>query len=194
MRNILFAAMTLGLFLVFTTAAEAGLVVNGDFETGDLTGWSLIQAIPVDTSFFYVGAPPTGGNAAHFGAIGSDYDSISQDIATTAGHSYTFAFLLAHDLDEPLNDFTASWNGSPVLTFHNDLGPFDFTSYSFAVTAAGESTPITFSGRDVEGFYDLDDVSVTDATVPEPSTLTMFLGLGGIGLAGCWWRRKRIAA
>jgi hypothetical protein len=31
------------------------------------------------------------------------------------------------------------------------------------------------------------------ATVPEPSTLAMFLGLGGMGMIGAWRRRKRTA-
>jgi hypothetical protein len=39
---------------------------------------------------------------------------------------------------------------------------------------------------------DVPDPTTVPNTVPEPSTLTMFLGLGGFGIVG-WWRKRRTA-
>jgi len=41
-RNVLIASMTLGVALLGTTAVQAvPLLTNGDFETGDFTGWTV---------------------------------------------------------------------------------------------------------------------------------------------------------
>src|SRR5262252_9352602 len=71
---------------------SANLVTNGDFETGDFTGWSVTHAATGSDIFVDIGPGPDPTFGAFFGATGSDFDSISQTFATTPGASYTLSF------------------------------------------------------------------------------------------------------
>jgi hypothetical protein len=185
-------AMTLAVGLS-ATAVRADLVVNGGFEDGPADfnpppGWNGSGAFVADSSFDE--GPHTGNNAAFFGAVGG-LDSISQDLATTAGASYTFSFWLASDGGLP-NQFVANWDGTDVLN-QTDIpsGPYIF--FSFDVTASGATTTITFSGRNDPTWLALDDVSVTPRSVPEPGSL-IALTIGGLLVAGSTRLRRRVAA
>jgi VCBS repeat-containing protein len=137
-------------FASVTEDAGPTLITNGGFETGDLTGW-------------------TGGASVQFLAIGGgfgnyaasvDNDSLTQSVATTPLQHYTLTFDVAGDPSSSSNDFTAYWDGTPILTLHDFAGPF--TQYTFDVVgdASSSTTPLTFSGAtDGTGFY-VDQVSV----------------------------------
>src|SRR5580698_3576063 len=74
------------------TPAMANLVTNGDFETGDLSGWTVVgNGIGIDNVF-----PNSGTSDAAFGATSSDPDPgvLSQALTTTAGQEYTLSFAL----------------------------------------------------------------------------------------------------
>src|SRR5208337_852481 len=99
------------------------LVLNGGFETGDSTGWTLIKATSgsdfrISTGVGSIG-PQSGSYFAAFGAQGSSDDTIAQTLSTAPHQSYTFSFWLAQSSAAGItipNDFTAYWNGSPVLS------------------------------------------------------------------------------
>jgi hypothetical protein len=201
-RFVLAAACT---FLAGSALAQANLVANPGFETGDFTGWTLTGETRPDHSFVsdpdtYPGWNewlPHGGNSfAALGAIGSDL-VMSQTLATTPGQSYVFSFYLGSDGETP-NELTALWNGSVVLSRTNepetpghDLihGPpaNAYAGYSFTGVAIGPTTTIQFNSRNRDGWWALDDVSVT---LPEPSSLAS-LGAGILALAGCARHRRR---
>jgi hypothetical protein len=86
-------------------------------------------------------------------------------------------------------DFSDAGLGPPVgnsfRLLYSQTDPFSFTDLGLTPIAAGDL--VTFSVSDAllaTGYYTL-------GLVPEPSTLAMLLGLGGLGLLGYLRRRRR---
>ena len=194
---------TIALAGLAASPAWANLVVNPGFETGNIIGWTLVDA--PEGSDFYIGesgAFPfnshSGNYMAVFGATENQYDSISQTISTTPGQYYDVSFWLQTDgpTNEPGDDdddtsslhsqisvydtdFQAYWNGS-LLTDYSPMSedPVAYALYSFNVQATSSSTTLLFQGFDAPGHVLLDDISVTAASVPEPGAFW----LAGAGL------------
>jgi hypothetical protein len=170
--------LTLGVILIAMAGPTfAQLIVNGDFETGTLAGWTTTPAA-TGSNFGVTTLPPSpdGTLGAFFSATGSDFDSISQTFATTPGASYDFSFFyqpINNDPGNGDNGFRALFNG--VALYEN----FDTNSGSifqtFTVQATGSLTTVEFQGRNAKGADYLDDVSVTPH--PTPS---------GAGTIGYW--------
>ena len=173
-------------------SAQANLIINGGFETGDYAGWTFTPA--TSGSVFLVTSDLTGygnhsGNfVANFGAVGGQDDTLSQTVATTPGGSYVFDFWLAANASSSM---TVSWDRNTLLQISNG-GPFGWTHYSYDVVASGNFTDLTsFAGRNAPSWIALDDVSLT-AAVPEPSTyLAGALLLLPFGLQGIRHLRSR---
>jgi hypothetical protein len=182
-------------YVEITAIPHSNLVTNGGFETNDFLGWTTVAASYGSAFGVYPSAgliaPHSGDHYAGFGSWGGIDDTILQSLATIPGESYTFTFWLAQDSTGNVNDFTASWNGTPILALQN-ADVFGWTEYTFTETATSSSTTIQFSGGDSggPGYYDLDDVSVT-AAVPEPSTIAILLA-SAAGLLGYVWRPRRV--
>lgn len=182
-------------------ARASDLVANGSFDLNSPPpeaaplDWTLVPA--AGGSDFDVEPGPGYGafsapNSANFGAVGSEDDELYQILSTVPGDSYTLSFYLAHASTDSANDFSASWNGTDVLSLV-DASAFGYTEYSYTVTATSSSTTLAFSGGEVPSWYDLDNVSVTGqagSAVPEPSSL-LLLGSGLAGLAGLARRKLR---
>jgi hypothetical protein len=186
--------------------ADANLVANPGFESGDFAGWSLAGETRPDHSFVSDADTdpgwdewlPHGGNAfAALGAIGSDL-SLSQTFATTPGASYSFSFYLGSDGETP-NALVASWDGAPVLALSDESetpghdlihGPAAaaYALYRFTAVASGPTTTIRFDSRNRDGWWALDDVAVTE--LPEPSALAS-VGAGILAVTACARRRSR---
>jgi hypothetical protein len=142
------------------------LAVNGGFETGDFTGWTIVG----QQGLFAAGQVAAGtpgattrdshsGSFYYFdGAVGG-VDGIPQSFGTTIGEDYDLSFWLSNDegglssLDIIAGASVASFNGIPILYNRN------------APTNGGA------------------------VLVPEPASFAL-LGFGAFGLA-CWARSRK---
>lgn len=153
-KNFLQAAL---LCTAWLASAQQNLVVNGNFATGDLTGWVDVGG----TSVVCPGGTPGGSCEASFAAAGFSSSSITQSIPTTPGSLYTVSFSLQNtgiSGDTPPNQFSATFAGQ-VLSLSNQES-FDWRAYSFTATASSSSSPLQFAGRNNCCEYDLTLVSV----------------------------------
>jgi len=138
-----------------------GLVLNGDFESGDFTDWTISG----DDTYFFVddgsGSPVMPHSGTYAAALGTVEATgyLSQTLATTAGTYY----LLSLWLDSPdgltPNEFLVSWNGQTLFDQSN-LGAIGWTNLQFTVPATGANTVLQFGFQDPPSYLGLDDVSV----------------------------------
>jgi hypothetical protein len=188
------------------SAAQANIVLNGDFEAdtpgtvppSNFTVFPDAEIMVLDGQAYVSNAGGTGSGAsltnrfASFGAGDvSNTSVLSQVLNTTAGQAYSIGF-----------DFGAFGNGSQSLNVGlfdsdtnaqltsftvTDIGSADldtlFQAYTGSFTAIGALTRLSFSiSGQPSGNVDalLDNVAVN--AVPEPGTWAMMLvGFGAVG-------------
>lgn len=139
------------------------VVVNGGFETGDLTGWSRTG------THVFVQIPPAGGQFGQFAAKLAPNDnfseSLDQFVVTNPGQHYTLSFFVTGDADSSSNFLSVSWDGTTLLAI-NDGQSGAFTRYSFDVVgnATNSSTQLDFTYRDDGTGLFIDQVAVESAS------------------------------
>jgi hypothetical protein len=174
--------------------AKANLITNGDFETGNFTGWTVTPAPSGSNIFVDHGPGPDTTFGAFFGATGANFDSISQSFATTPGAFYTLSFFYqVTNLGTPIpanNAFDVLWNGVSIgggLFPQTDVNP-GFGTFTFHLQATSALTTLQFNGRNAPSFDFLDNVSVVG--VPDGGSTVSLLGFALLGLAAL---RRRLS-
>ena len=206
MRNIRstrIGALVLG--IAFALSAHAQLVTNGDFETGDFTGWTLNPALTEDPWTIENGGAYTGTFFASTGCVGEaciGSDSLSttnylyEDLSTVVNATYTVSFAFASggiggeegggSSQLPASttrsaateeELLATFGGVTVVDLV-DVANRDFGFYSQNIVASSTTTRLEFQDREDPGFSGLDDISVTLAGTATPEPGTTLLGLG----------------
>jgi len=181
-----------------TACADYAIVVNGDFGTGDFTGWTISD--PTNTFAYVLQVAPQnyvpGGPSNYEAQLGTNAlgntpgvaESISQTINTIAGHSYTVNFWLANDDPSGTSYFNALWGGKTetlTLLTSNGATPnttlsnaFDYNEFQFTDVATAATTTLAFTFLNDNGAYHLSDVGT-----PIPAAAWL-LGSGLLGLIG----------
>jgi hypothetical protein len=181
--------------LISGTAYATPLLLNGGFETGNFTDWTVsgdTSGIVVDTDY-----PHSGTYAADGGAVGS-LSYISQMIPTVVGDTYQLSWWLSNEPEE-LGNFLAevtpnefdAYLGTEHFQLVNIPIAFPYIQFTLDYTAVSSSTLVEFGIRQDPHDMFLDDVTVSNlGKTPEPASFAL-IGLGLVGL-GLLRRRARV--
>ncbi|SPE52590.1 putative Sedolisin [Verrucomicrobia bacterium] len=156
------------------------LLVNGGFETGDFTGWTLggntngyLLFVTSSNRFVH-----SGNYAAAFGMEGS-LGFISQTVPTIPGAHYTLSLWLFSPDGQTPNQFEVVWDGR-LLDSAVNMAARPWTKLQFPVTATTTTTTLQIGGRDDPSYLAVDDVSLD----LEPFLITPSAGFVSTGYVG----------
>ncbi|MCB5187536.1 DUF642 domain-containing protein [Methylobacillus caricis] len=196
-------------------AQAANIVQNGSFEADNIgnASWAYLNSVTgwQSSSIFEIQKGATQGGQDGFNAEAYDgiqylelnstaLTSVWQDLATTAGTTYTLSFAFSGRPDTPdglKSTFEVYW-GDTKLINSSAKAKSDWVEYTFEdLVATGTTTQLRFvslgpAAAPSYGSY-LDGVSVI-AAVPEPSAYGMLaLGLGVVGFVSTRKRKQNLA-
>ena len=170
------AVVILGLVLtgIAGQAARADLVTNGNFATGDFTGWTNSDgSIVIDTIF----TPPY--NSDVYDAAFTGNGILSQSLATTAGQEYTLSFSLLDEAGYFLDAFTVNFGGFSTTITGDTASTYQMEVFDIPGSDSTGTDTLSFQGYSPSGQdWNLDDVSVVPVVtaVPEPPAGAILAG------------------
>ncbi|MGD0816085.1 MAG: Ig-like domain-containing protein [Verrucomicrobiota bacterium] len=173
-------ATVAGIGPAITIEMITNVLLNGSFQTGDFTDWTL----PLGSNYLFVTSDPLyvlPGNT--YGAqLGSLLGYLTQPLTTTPGTAYVLSFWLdnTNDLTPPpqaVNEFTVTWDGQTVLSLTNFTDP-NWTNFVVGMTptqTTNTSTILSFEIQMENSWFGLDQVDV-EALVVAPTSQTVECG------------------
>jgi hypothetical protein len=186
-------AGALALSACISLPAHAVSLVNGGFETGDLTGWTASNLEdPFNSGVFSTGYPVYDGTYSFASGPVQGVGTLSQSVAVVPGASYTLTFYLSNlDTGGGPSSFSVQL-GSTTFSLPNNFLAFGYSKFTVNTVATGPSLGVTFSFFNVPTLWLLDDASLTGPSpVPEPKTWALMAGgLMGVGFIAVRRRRQ----
>ena len=172
------------------TQAAPNLLVNGGFETGNFTGWTLSDlSLTVAAS----DKPHTGTFEADLG--NRSLSTLQQSVTTVVGAVYTVDLWIGRLGPLAGGDqfsLSVSFAGTSFVNLTSSTLPLNspYAEYSANITAATTNSALVISYVDQPSYTLIDDVSVT-AAVPEPSEAALLLA--GLVMVGSAAFKQRMA-
>jgi hypothetical protein len=148
-------------------------IINGGFDTGDFTGWTVSSIQPNNGSLEVVNMSNyvhSGSSGAALGASGS-LGSIYQYVPTWPGGKYLLSLWLHSPDGQTPNQFQVLWNGT-LLYSANNLPAGPWTNLQFAVSAVSSRALLMIRGRDDPSALAMDDISLVSTTPPALQNVT----------------------
>lgn len=156
-RNALLA-LSVGLLAGSVSLASADeLVTNGDFETGDFTGWTEFG-----DNFFngvWDGLPHLGTYSAFFGPVDDAGGGIEQTLAANVGDQLEISFWYVSESGTTPNSMLVTLGNTTILNRVN-ITETDYQHFTMTMTATEANPVLRFTFVDPPDYIDLDDVSV----------------------------------
>jgi hypothetical protein len=211
--------LIIGFVLLSSGAAKAAIVTNGDFETGNISGWSVNAGPDLANAPIVIGYNNTNGfpNGAYGESIPTPINgltsgayftadaaaqSISQFLTLTANTTYTLSFNVYAPQNGQNNPFDASLfaslNGTTISSVFSakslTSGWLNYSTTFTPTSAASYDFALNFlGGGGGNGFaadFVVDNVNVSTVSgIPEPSTWAMMI-LGFAGIGVTIYRRR----
>jgi hypothetical protein len=188
--NVALGCLVLAAVAVIAGAAQANVITNGDFETGDATGWVTTGTYYVETGYQ---SPPE----YNYLAVTNSAGSFTQQFSTvTAGLTYNMSYdlgggSLGGGVAGLYYDNGTSWvpliANAPTTGGSSDWYHFDL-SFTAEDGQPYVGQPIAARMKPVSNWMCMDNVVVT--ITPEPGAIVM-LGIGVIGLLCYAWKKRR---
>jgi len=172
--TLVFTNLTSQTAQLFVCNAQIGqsILLNGDFEWGDFSYWTLVGNSTSPDGIYYnvvedALALPQAVHSGVFGAFLGDTNvaKLSQTLSTVPGQKY----LLSLWLDNPTNggpqSFAVLWDTNvPIANYIYRLTSppaLSWTNLVFLVTATHTNSMLQFAAQNNTNGFGLDDVSVT---------------------------------
>lgn len=193
MKKALFCFAVVLLAIAPAVADDTQLLINGDFESGDLSPWFNARdfcnstCVPWDVT-------TTNPHSGMFSAMDTGNIELRQDFTPTAGSEITnVSFWFYNSVGFVAYDFFYTDGSDQEFVGEGQGNQWVFVDGTSHVDPNKVLSGFSIFGADPDITTFVDDVSITaqgSTTVPEPGTFYM-LGSGGLILVGAVRRRFR---